>query len=197
MVLFTLSREGRHLGALTPPLLLKAALLGAWLGGRCHISLREHFLVQLWVGCLCAAAVRLSICVNKSGFWFFSLWMIWRMCLWPLLIRGTFLWEHPFCVQVVSTLLLAFLRNSKAIFMLPVIHKRGLSHSLRHVLAWKWNRSKWSYLEGNLMLVFRNSHYFPFKKNQPPNPTLFVSCMTGPNKASLAWGPGPKHSEAE
>lgn len=124
--------------------------------------------------------------------------MIWRMCLLPLLIRGTFLWEHPFCAQVVLVLPLAFLRNSKAVFMFPVIHRRGLSRSLRHVLAWKWNRSKWSrYLEGNLMLVFRNSHYFPFKKNQPPNPTFVCQLHDWPEQSSLAWGPGPKRNEAE
>lgn len=81
--------------------------------------------------------------------------------------------------------------------MFPVIHKRELSRSLRHVLAWKWNRSKWSrYLEGNLMLVFRNSHYFPFKKNQPPNPTFVCQLHDWPEQslsgmetwAKAQWG---------
>lgn len=72
--------------------------------------------------------------------------------------------------------------------MFPVIHKRGLSHSLRRVLAWKWNRSKCRYLEGNLMLVFRNSHYFPFKKNQPPNPTFVCQLHDWPEQSLSGMG---------
>lgn len=72
--------------------------------------------------------------------------------------------------------------------MFPMIHKRGLSRSLRHVLAWKWNRSKCRYLEGNLMLVFWNSHYFPFKKNQPPNPTFVCQLHDWPEQSLSGMG---------
>lgn len=72
--------------------------------------------------------------------------------------------------------------------MFLVIHKRGLSRSLRHVLAWKWNRSKCRYLQGNFMLVFRNSHYFPFRKNQPPNPTFVCQLHDWPEQSLSGMG---------
>lgn len=107
---------------LTPFIVFSRLLLHlykCWFGG-IFIGLMDSLsggLVQLRVGCLCAKAVRLSVTFNNFSscfcvvlLWFFFLFFFpdLKDVLLPLLIRRTFLWEHPFHAQIVLTLLLAF-----------------------------------------------------------------------------------------